>query len=164
MSDEAPAPPAVPAGSVLAPYASRIGGLFVDQTVAGLPPFLVLLAMGYTPVEMLQGTVGFWFNVVFVTIGLVHETIGVWRWGRTAGKVAFRTKVVHVADGGSVTLSSAFIRALVPAAFGVVPGIGMFLGLAVYLWAFVDPRRQGIHDKAAGTLVVLYRPRSSPLI
>ena len=28
------------------------------------------------------------------------------------------------------------------------------LSLGVYLWAFFDPRRQGLHDKAAGTLVV----------
>lgn len=148
------AAPVVPAGLELAPYGLRIGGLAIDQMVAGLPPFLVFLALGYTPDEMLTGTVGFWFNIVFVVLGLVHETIGVWKWGRTVGKWVCRTRVVHATDGGVVTASSAFMRSLVPAAFGVVPGVGMVLGLAVYLWAFIDPRRQGIHDKAAGTLVV----------
>ena len=158
MEPEERVAPVVPAGLELAPYGLRIGGLAIDQMVAGLPPFLVLLALGYTPDQMLTGTVAFWFNVVFVSLGLVHETIGVWKWGLTLGKWVCRTKVVHAGDGGSVTVSSAFMRSLVPAAFGVVPGIGQLLGLAVYLWAFIDPRRQGIHDKAAGTLVVL-RPR-----
>ena len=149
--------PAVPDGLVLAPYALRIGGLAIDQMVAGLPVFLAFLALGYQPDEMLKGTAGFWFNLAFVALGLVHETVGVWRYGRTVGKFICRTRVVHATDGGSVTVSSAFIRSLVPAAFGVVPGVGMLLGLAVYLWAFFDPQRQGIHDKAAGTLVVLNR-------
>jgi len=158
MESEERVGPVVPAGLELAPYGLRIGGLAIDQMVAGLPPFLVFLALGYTPDQMLTGTVAFWFNVVFVSLGLLHETIGVWKWGLTVGKLICRTKVVHATDGGSVTASSAFMRSLVPAAFGVVPGIGQLLGLAVYLWAFIDPRRQGVHDKAAGTLVVL-RPR-----
>ena len=68
---------------------------------------------------------------------------------------------VPLIDGGTVTVSSAFIRSLVPAAFGVIPGVGMFLEMAVYFWAFIDPRRQAIHDKAAGTLVV-YAERDAP--
>ncbi len=149
--------PVVPEGLVLAPFALRVGGLAIDQMVAGLPVFLVFLALGYQPSEMLKGTPGFWFNLAFIAIGLLHETVGVWRYGRTVGKFVCRIRVVHAADGGAVSASSAFIRSLVPAAFGAVPGVGMFVGLVVYFWAFVDPRRQGIHDKAAGTLVVLQR-------
>ena len=78
--------------------------------------------------------------------------------GASAAVAAGILPMAHATDGGGVAVSSAFMRSLVPAAFGVVPGVGMMLGLAVYLWAFIDPRRQGIHDKAAGTLVVL-RPR-----
>ncbi len=126
----------------------------VDQAVAGLPVFLVFAALGYSANDMLTGDPALWFNIAFISLGLLHETIGVARFGRTVGKWLCRTRVVHADDGGSVTVSSAFIRSLVPAVFGVIPGIGMFLQMSVYFWAFVDPRRQAVHDKAAGTLVV----------
>jgi uncharacterized RDD family membrane protein YckC len=140
---------------VLAPLGRRAVGLLIDQLVAALPMILLFVVLGYQLDEMVKGTPGFWFNIGFVALGLVHETVGVWRFGRTVGKWITRTRVVHVESLGAVSLSSAFIRSLVPAAFGVIPGIGMVLGMGVYLWAFFDPRRQGIHDKAAGTLVVM---------
>jgi uncharacterized RDD family membrane protein YckC len=147
--------PSVPTGVVLAPLWRRAVGFIIDQFVALTPVFVLFLALGYQPKEMIEGTPGFWFNLGFVATGLLHETGGVWRFGRTVGKWVTRTSVVRVIDAGAVVLSAAFIRSLVPAAFGVIPGVGLFLGMAVYLWAFVDPRRQGIHDKAAGTLVIL---------
>jgi uncharacterized RDD family membrane protein YckC len=155
MDTEERVAPALPAGVVLAPFWRRAVGLGIDQFVALAPVFVVFLALGYEPKEMIEGTAGVWFNLGFVATGLLYETVGVWRFGRTVGKWVTRTRVVHVTDAGAVALSAAFIRSLVPAAFGVIPGIGLFLGMAVYLWAFVDPRRQGIHDKAAGTLVIL---------
>ena len=157
MPEEAVAP-AIPAGLVLAAMWRRTFGFVVDQFVAGAVPMIVFLSLGYQPKDLVKGSPGFWFNLSFVAVGLVHETIGVWRWGRTVGKLAARTRAVHVTDGGPVSISSAFIRSLVPAAFGVIPGVGLFLGMGVYLWAFMDPRRQGIHDKAAATLVVHLAP------
>jgi uncharacterized RDD family membrane protein YckC len=159
MQPEERAAPAIPGDATLASFPARIGGLIIDQTVAALPVLLVFLALGYSAEDMLTGDAAFWFNVVFIAVGLAHETVGVARFGRSIGKWACRTRVVHAIDGGTVTVSSAFIRSLVPAAFGVVPGVGMFLEMAVYFWAFADPRRQAIHDKAAGTLVVRsFRP------
>lgn len=140
---------------VLAPLGRRALGLFIDQTAAAVPMILLFLALGYQFDQMVTGTPGFWFNIGFVAIGLLHETIGVARFGRTLGKLITGTRVVHAVSLGAVSLSSSLIRSLVPAAFGVIPGIGMVLGMGVYLWAFFDPRRQGVHDKAAGTLVVL---------
>lgn len=139
----------------LAPFPLRVGGLLIDQMVAALPVFVVFLALGYSPDDMVKGTPGFWFNVCFVGIGLLHETVGVWKYGRTIGKWICRTRVVNATDGGAVGATGAFLRSLVPAAFGVVPVVGMALGMVVYVWAFFDPRRQGIHDKAANTVVVL---------
>ncbi|MFZ4718205.1 MAG: RDD family protein [Ilumatobacteraceae bacterium] len=153
MTDESRTAPVLPEGVVLASFMARTGGWLIDQSVAGLPVFLAFLALGKTADEMSTGNAWLWFNVAFLGLGLLHETIGVWRWGRTIGKWICRTKVVHAVDGGSVTLSSAFLRSLVPAAFGVIPTVGSFLGMGVLWWAFFDPRRQGIHDKAAGTLV-----------
>jgi uncharacterized RDD family membrane protein YckC len=154
MQPEERSAPAIPGDAVLAPFSARIGGLVVDQAVAGLPVFLVFLALGYTGGDMVKGTPAFWFNIAFISVGLVHETIGISRFGRTVGKWVCRTRVIDVNDGGGVSVSAAVIRSLVPAAFGVVPVVGLFLEMGVYFWAFVDPRRQAVHDKAAGTLVV----------
>ena len=147
--------PAIPVGLELAPLWKRAAGLFIDQLIAAIIPVVVLVAMGKTAHDIWNDSnLVFWVNASMVSIGLLHETIGVWRWGRTVGKVVMGTRVVHVIDGGSIALSSAFIRSLLPAALSVIPGVGSVLSLGVYLWAFFDPRRQGLHDKAAGTLVV----------
>ncbi len=144
----------LPTGAVLASFWRRGGGLAIDQVVAAVIPFSVALMVADTAKQTVSGATGFWVNVSLVAIGLLHETVGVWRWGRTLGKLVTGTRVVHAVDGGRVSLSAAFLRSLVPAAFGVIPGIGVLLGLCVYMWAFIDPRRQGVHDKAAATLVV----------
>lgn len=155
-SDDDPGP-IVPAGVHLAPIGRRALGLLVDQALlAGLVigGFAIL---GYTPEEAITDDPGKWFNVAITVLALIYETLAVWRWGRTFGKLIARTRVVHVLDGGGVGFSAALIRALVPAAFGAIPQIGLFLGLGVYALAMFDPRRQGLHDKAAGTLVGLTR-------
>ena len=46
------------------------------------------------------------------------------------------------------------MRALVPLSLGAIPRVGVFLGVLVYSIALWNPLRQGLHDKAAGTLVV----------
>ena len=46
------------------------------------------------------------------------------------------------------------MRSLVPLALEAIPRVGVFLWLMVYSMAMWSPLRQGLHDKAAGTLVV----------
>lgn len=155
--DEEPSAPIVPAGVHLAPIWRRAVGLLLDQLLLVTPVIAVFAALGDAPHDALSGEPGRWFNVAITGLALVYETVCVWRWGRSVGKLVMGTRVVHVLDGGRVGFSAALIRALVPAAFGVIPQIGTLLGLGVYLLALFDPRRQGLHDKAAGTLVGLSR-------
>jgi uncharacterized RDD family membrane protein YckC len=49
------------------------------------------------------------------------------------------------------------MRALVPLSLGAIPRIGVVLSMLVYSLALWNPLRQGLHDKAAGTLVVRAR-------
>jgi len=46
------------------------------------------------------------------------------------------------------------VRALIPTAVQLVPVVGPGLSLVVYLRAVFHPLRQGLHDAAAGTIVV----------
>jgi uncharacterized RDD family membrane protein YckC len=73
--------------------------------------------------------------------------IGMWATsGQTIGKTATGMRIVSV-DGSRLTWGKAIIRYL----GYIISGVLLSLG---FLWIVFDPRRQGLHDKLAGTLVV----------
>ena len=66
--------------------------------------------------------------------------------------------VVAIArDGTPAALHDETGRALVPSVAAAVPAWGFVLGGIVYGLAFVHPLRQGLHDRAAGSVVVMHR-------
>jgi len=148
------AAPVVPAGLHLASFARRIIGIIVDQIVITVPVFALFYALGFVPKDAITEGRAVWFTVALTVLGLAYETVGVWRWGRTLGKLLTRTRAVSAVDGGSLGLVRAFQRSLVPTTLSAIPQIGPFLGIGVYVYAFFDPLRQGVHDKAAGSIVV----------
>jgi uncharacterized RDD family membrane protein YckC len=148
------AQPAIPAGLVLAPIIRRIGGLVIDQVLVALPVVLVVVALGYTPNDTVTSKSLLVFNIALTSVAFVYETLMIVRVGRTVGKIALGTKVVRLVDGGRPDWSEAAMRALVPLSLGAIPRVGVFLGVFVYSLAMWNPLRQGLHDKAAGTLVV----------
>jgi len=101
---------------------------------------------------------------LFVSIGLYF--IYFWIDGRRT--LAFKTWYLRLvtADGGTVDLKRGIVRYLAtwigPAlglamfmAIGTKGGAWWILGLfANFLWALVDPARQFLHDRIAGTRVV----------
>jgi uncharacterized RDD family membrane protein YckC len=68
----------------------------------------------------------------------------------TPGKMLFRAKIVDARTGGKPTSTQCVIRYFAYLA-SILP---FFLG---FLWIAFDNRKQGFHDKLAGTVVV--RPR-----
>ena len=153
-SSEERVPPIVPVGLHLASFGRRIIGIVVDQTVITAPVFAVFYALGFTLNDAITEGRAVWFSVALTALGLTYETIGIWLWGRTIGKLLTRTRAVSVIDGGGLGFQRAFQRSLVPTALSAIPQIGPLLGIAVYVYAFFDPLRQGVHDKAAGSIVV----------
>jgi len=69
------------------------------------------------------------------------------RLSATPGKLAIRAVIVDARTGGKPTTSQFLIRYL----GYFVAGVPLMLGL---LWVAIDPRKQGWHDKMAGTVVV----------
>jgi uncharacterized RDD family membrane protein YckC len=69
--------------------------------------------------------------------------------GQTPGKRIMGVRLVRT-DGGRVTWGNAIRREL-----GYILSFILFLG---YFWILVDDRRQGWHDKVAGTLVIYAWP------
>jgi uncharacterized RDD family membrane protein YckC len=86
-----------------------------------------------------------------------YRVVAISRYGRTGGKWLLGIAVVDAADPRrNPTAGQAFRRCLVPQGAGLVPI--PLTGFVPYLWIFKDARNQGMHDRAAGTLVVS-RPR-----
>lgn len=146
---------ALPDGVVLASFPRRIGGLLIDEVVVLLPVFAVAVALGYRPGEPITDDALYVFSIAASAVALVYETVMIGVFGRSVGKFATGTRVVHAGDAGRVGWGAAFSRSLVPVAAGAVPQVGPALNLGVYALAFFHPRRQGLHDRAAGTLVVM---------
>ncbi|HQZ34999.1 MAG TPA: RDD family protein [Ilumatobacteraceae bacterium] len=147
-------PPIVPAGLHLASFVRRIVGIVVDQIVITVPVFALFYAFGFMPKDAITEGRAVWFTVTLTALGLTYETVGIWLWGRTLGKLLARTRAVSIVDGGRLGFVRSFQRSLVPTTLSAIPQVGPLLGIAVYVYAFFDPLRQGVHDKAAGSIVV----------
>ena len=148
------APAAVPAGLTLAPIGRRMLSLVLDEIIVAVPAVLIVLAIGFTPGDTVTSGWLVVFNVALIATALVYETVMIAMLGRTVGKIAVGTRVVRMVDGRLPTWSESLIRALVPLSLGAVPRIGVYLSALCYAMALWNPLRQGLHDKAAGTLVV----------
>lgn len=85
--------------------------------------------------------------------------------GRTLGQQARRLRVVRAADAGAPGLGAAALRWAVVALPGLLVSFVVAGGplrmlasgwtLVALAWMLWDGRRQGLHDKAAGVLVVV---------
>ena len=92
-------------------------------------------------------SINFQFNALGTLFGLVYF-VGFWAWrGQTPGMIPFRMRIVRAADGSRPDWVIALLRYV-----GLIISIVVFL-LGV-IWAAFDGRKQGWHDKIAGTLVV----------
>ena len=100
--------------------------------------------------------------VVSLAISAAYWIVAIGRFGRTVGGLAVGVRAIDV-NGALPGYGRATIRWAVPAStnlLGFIPFVGFvgaLLQLLIYLWILWDPQRQGLHDKAAGTYVILDR-------
>jgi len=165
--------PATGPGALAEP-ARRLGGRMLDILVM-VPVFGVILVITlliagphfgpWLPptVQNADGTMtsnqvpGFvWLYVVvlgclFVTglVMLAYETIAVAAYGRTLGMAWLGLRPVRL-DGTPLGWGRAFSRALI---FWLAGFLG-WIGLLDPLWCLWDERRQCLHDKVAGSVVI----------
>ena len=103
---------------------------------------LVLFVM-IAPLELF-GLRGFFVEALLPAIAVLVF----WRlYGATPGKMAVSAKIVDARTGGA----PATLRLVVRYAGYLVSTLPFFLGFA---WIAIDRRKQGWHDKIAGTLVI----------
>ena len=144
----------VPAGDILVSVLRRGVAAAVDLALIGLP-----ILLGALDLVRRTGTVDAAgarvLAIEAAVMTIAYHTIGVAWTGKTVGKAVMQCRVVRLDNGGRVTASQALIRALVVTIALVRPDYAIPALLLVYGWAWFDPRQQGLHDRAAGTIVVL---------
>jgi uncharacterized RDD family membrane protein YckC len=134
----------------------RLGAASIDVLLillVTLPVLIGIYGMEYFDYEKTGFIAG---PADFLVSYFLPAVATIWFWVRyrsTPGKLALRAYIVDAETGNPITLRQSVIRYL-----------GYFVSLAPlglgYLWVAFDQRKQGWHDKMAGT-VVTYRPSST---
>lgn len=125
--------------------------------------------------QVLSGPIA-WFQRAYLFVSIGAYFIYFWINGRRT--LAFKTWHLRLlsADGGVVSLKQAVLRyfatwigpvlglgiyvSIDALGVGTTPGLGLLWLLALFtnfLWALIDPARQFLHDRVAGTRVVFAR-------
>ncbi len=149
-------------GSILLRFAARL----IDLLVTGLP-LSILVFVGYSEQvgnEFKINQPG-WLIVVGVLLPIVYELVTLTMYGRTLGKWACGLRVANFVSGDRLMPHQAAMRVLVPAVpaalssiFTATPAaILSLITIGIYLSSVADPIYRGLHDKAAGTIVLRTR-------
>jgi uncharacterized RDD family membrane protein YckC len=144
----------------LAPIGRRFVARLIDIVVLAVPAYLAM-APQIDPDnanDPYDGPLWLYYLVVLV-VPVVYEVVFIaWR-GQTIGKVTVGVRVARLGDGGIPTWWQAGVRALLPIAVANLPiqPVASLLAIGVYLLALLSPLRQGLHDRAAGTVVLSTR-------
>ncbi|MQY05966.1 RDD family protein [Actinomadura macrotermitis] len=155
------------AGPVLADPGQRLVARIIDTLVVGLPVLMVLReTVPHRTLEVLAPP-------LVAGLLLVYEALQLALWGRTPGKRLTGIRVVRESGGGPLGAGRALLRTAVytlPVAVRPVP-VPLLTAAAGFFWvvnvAFIyegtrgavpDGRRQALHDRFAGTVVVKAGP------
>lgn len=172
-----PARSDLPSGVELGSIGDRFLGLILDFLV--LLPLVIIgvtVRFHHSHVELIErfgrprnhrvfDHVPAWETLLLTFPGFLYVTLTVGLRGRTLGQQARRLRVVLVDGGGdpgylrSVARWSVIAVPSLALGVAVVGGhlrlVGSLWTLIVLAWMFWDRRRQGLHDKVAGVLVVV---------
>lgn len=129
----------------------RVGAAIIDTLLISIIIFPLLWAI-YGPVyltsdRLIQGPLDFLISWVGPAVAVVLFWIAR---QATPGKMAIGARIVDAKTGGTPTNVQLVVRYL----GYYVAMIPLFIGI---VWVAFDPRKQGWHDKLAGTVVVRKR-------
>ena len=149
-------PDAAPAGTILAGWWRRVGATFADNLILIIPTLVVA--------SIFEGIGGVYTGAV---AGLLLQGFYmVWqissKSGQTVGNRVAASKVIDALTGSRVSMLQAVKRWGFVAVYGSLEFTGTrgasivvsIFGLIDVLWPLFDARKQTLHDKFAGTLVV----------
>ena len=131
----------------------RVGASLVDTILLGIIIYPVLTAFYgksyWTSEEFVKGPLDFLLSWVFPAIAVIIFWVAK---QATPGKMAVAAKIVDAKTGNAATTGQLIGRYLAY----YLSMIPLFLG---FIWVAFDERKQGWHDKLAGTVVVRQKNR-----
>lgn len=142
----------------LADSGKRVLARILDMILVGIVVWLLSWAFGVTEYNVNADKVeygkGFGQSVIAAVLYTGYDTFLIRKSGQTLGMKLFRMRVADLADGSTPSTQTSLVRALVlwiPFAFCCACVWTAIAGG----WSFFDkPYKQGLHDKAAKTVVV----------
>ena len=148
--------------AVYAGFWVRLGASLVDTIIYLLLTAPMLIAIyGWEYYDFEEEIYGFIAGPADLLISWIVPMIAtIWLWmtyRATPGKMLFSLKVVKADTGAALTLKEAFIRYL----GYVLAAIPLCLG---FIWVAFDPKKQGWHDKLAGSVVVRSKLRGTEAV
>ena len=130
----------------------RVGASIIDSILVAviLFPLMTWFYGGdyWLDPRLIKGPVDFLFSWILPAVAIV--VFWIYRQA-TPGKMAVSARIVDAKTGGKPTTRQLIVRYLGYFVSTIPLGLGL-------LWVAFDPRKQGWHDKLAGTVVV--RPRN----
>lgn len=133
-------------------FGRRLIAILIDGILLGFFSFLVAFVIGFVGifVQMFNPYEPLPLAPLIVICGAILSVIyyvGYWsKSGQTLGKSLLGIKVVSK-DGSSLSGGKAFLRYIGYIVSGIILSIG-------FIWVVFDRKRQGWHDKIAGTYVI----------
>ena len=146
------------AGPKLAAPVRRVLGFMVDQIIFGVIFLIILSRSGITTATGFGDPVYDRSVLILFAMELIYPVVLIALIGQTVGCLVARIRIVRQEDASVPGWGRAVRRVAVANLPGLVPLAGLIFTIACYAWIFRDPRRQGLHDKAAGTIVIDARP------
>jgi uncharacterized RDD family membrane protein YckC len=145
----------LPVGKRYAGFWRRFVAYIIDGVILNIIYWVIFIIVGLilsstqsTDIGLFLGLTGGLYLLLFI-ISLLYY-IGLWAWqGATPGKMAMGVKIVK-ADGSPIGLSRAILRYI----GYIISAVIIYIGYLMIAW---DSKKQGLHDKMAGTIVVKVR-------
>jgi uncharacterized RDD family membrane protein YckC len=134
-------------GRPLATWGQRLAALVIDELFIFIVTFCAVFTLGIR--RSFAGAL-----VSLVMAGAYYAVLNGSEMGQTFGKRAVGIQVREAArPGGTIGVQRAALRFVTVGLFRIVPFFGLFT-LLDGLWPIRDRRRQALHDKIAGSVVV----------
>ncbi|MFF7470528.1 RDD family protein [Streptomyces sp. NPDC008092] len=142
----------------LADSGRRTLARIIDMILVGIVVVLLTLAFGVSEYQMdgdkISAGRSFAQSLIAAVLFVAYDTVLIARSGQTLGMKWLRMRVANLSDGSTPSTQTSLLRALVlwvPFAFCCACIWTAICGG----WSFFDkPYKQGLHDKAAKTVVV----------
>jgi uncharacterized RDD family membrane protein YckC len=142
----------------LADSGKRTLARIIDMVLVGIVVWLVTLVFRVNELQMSSDRIevgkGFAQSIIVAVLYVAYDTLLIAKTGQTLGKKWLGMRVANLEDGSTPSTQTSLTRALVlwiPFAFCCACIWTAIAGG----WSFFDkPYKQGLHDKAAKTVVV----------